>query len=267
MGVYVTHTPDRVGVTTNGTKVAYLSWLLNDTLLASGNPRVALEEEKFRVSVTLEAHNVSFADDNRIYVVLVPPPGETGIYRISRAAAPAVLADGERNAWSFDVATLSGRVALDNLTDGERAHISNMTAYPEMFSFRAYIFTDSRGEIASVASDPVITVRPASVRGGQYPDLPDIYQISGMDSSTLQVSETLNDAWRRGVSEDEILAASSANLLALRSLSKEDLKSLYASQSPAAAVQAIESSPVDGVISLLVSVAGWLQGSLHALLG
>ncbi len=267
MGVYVAHTPDRIGVMENGTKVAYLSWLLSDEMSAPGNPRVALEEEMFRVSVTLEARNRSFSGDDPIYVVLVPPPGETGIYRITRTAAPVSLAEGERNAWSFDVATLVGRIALDNLTDTERSQITNMTAHPEVFSFRAYAFTDGLDEIVSVASDPVITVRPASVRGGQYPDLPESYRILGIDSSILQVSETLNDAWRRGVSEDEVIAASSADLLVLGSLSKEDLKNLHAAQSPSAAVQAIESSPVDGIVSLLASVAGWFQASLHALLG
>ncbi|MDN7024662.1 hypothetical protein FGU65_07125 [Methanoculleus sp. FWC-SCC1] len=268
MGVYVTHTPASIGIMENGTKVAYLSWLLNESMLSSGEPRVALEEETFRVLVTLEAYNRSFAGDDPIFVVLAPPPGETGVYRITRAAAPATLMAGERSAWSFDVTTLVGRIALENLTATEKGKITNMTAYPGMFSFRAYVFTDGRDEaFASVVSDPVITVRPAMARDGPYPDLPDCYTLVGMSSSAMQASETLNDAWQRGVSEDEILAASASNLLQLQSLSKEDLQRLYALQSPAQPLQATGASPLDGIIAAFVNMVGWLQGTVHAVLG
>ncbi|RXE56974.1 hypothetical protein ABH15_02205 [Methanoculleus taiwanensis] len=268
IGIYESNTPDTVAITANGTKVGYLARLIDDAMRAPGHqPRVAFEERTFTVSVTLEARNVSFSESTPVYVVLIPPAEETGIYRITRTAAPGILAAGERNAWRFSVTPLSARLTLENLTSTETAGITNLTGYPDLFTFRVVAFTDAYDGVATAVSDPVISVRPAAA-GAATVLLPDYYsQMEVGTTPVLQASETLNAAWLRGVGEDEILNVSGTRLAVIQSLGREDLESIYLAESPAPAIREVGISPFDTIVAALAGTVAWLQSTFHALFG
>lgn len=263
VGVLLDRTPEDVALTRNGVEIANLDWLLDTAMHLGGrHPRVALEGETFTVTVTVEARNVTLAGEDPAYVVLVPPPGETGVYEITRTSEPGELRDGERAVWEFSVLTRTGRLTLEDLTLNEERQITNLTTNPEFFSFRAYALAGDQEHPSVGLSDPVIAIRPAGDGdvAGESP-LPALYTLVGIHNSTLLPSETIPGAWMRDIGHDQIVTEAAGHLDALKSLGRDELTTLYAeeemdgTEAPAAA-----SSPLDLVVEFFSDLLGWLSG-------
>ena len=227
IGVLLDRTPEDVVLTRSGVEIANLDWLLDTAMLLGGrHPRVALEGETFTVIVTVEAKNVTVTKDDPAYVVLVPPPGETGIYEITRIRDPGPLLDGERGVWEFSVATRTGRLTLADLTLSEERLITNLTSNPDFFAFRAYALSGDQ-EIPSMGiSDPVIAI-PFGEGPGVVEAFPRLYALVGVEDSALRPSETMAGAWARGVDHDAIVAAAAGHLEVTNGLGKEDVIAIY----------------------------------------
>ena len=263
VGVLLDRTPEDVALTRSGVEIANLDWLLDTAMHLGGrHPRVALEGETFTVTVTVEARNVTLAGEDPAYVVLVPPPGETGVYEITRTSEPGELRDGERAVWEFSVLTRTGRLTLEDLTLNEERQITNLTTNPEFFSFRAYALAGDQEHPSVGLSDPVIAIRPAGDGdvAGESP-LPALYTLVGIHNSTLLPSETIPGAWMRDIGHDQIVTEAAGHLDALKSLGRDELTTLYAeeemdgTEAPAAA-----SSPLDLVVEFFSDLLGWLSG-------
>ncbi len=229
IGVLLDRTPENVALTRDGVEIANLDWLLDTAMRLGGrHPRVAFEGETFTVTVTVEAQNVSVTEGSPAYVVLVPPPAETGVYEITRTRSPASLRDGERAVWEFSVLTCTGRLALSDLTLSEERLLTSLTSNPDIFSFRAYACVDGQEVPSMGVSDPVITVRPEdrSVMPEGSP-LPGLYALTGTADSALRPSETMPGAWARGVAHDTIVATATRHLAIASGLGSEDVAAVY----------------------------------------
>lgn len=263
VGVLLDRTPEDLALTRNGVEIANLDWLLDTAMRLGGrHPRAALEGETFTVSVTTEVRNMTLAEGDRVYVVLVPPPGETGVYEITRTREPETLRDGERAVWEFSVATRAGRLTLADLTLSEERLVTNLTTNPDLFAFRAYAFAGGQDYPSVGLSDPVIAVRPSENAGAaETSSLPALYAHAGIDTSPLRPSETMIEAWKRGVDHDAIVAEAAGHLDILKGLGKEELTAIYAEEGGAArgagAGAAAASSPFDAIAGLFRGLFGW----------
>jgi len=229
VGVILDRTPEDVALTRSGVEIANLDWLLDPAMRLGGrHPRAVFEGETFTVTVTVEARNLTVTGDNPAYVVLVPPPGETGVYEITRAREPRGLGDGERGVWEFSVVTRTGRLTLANLTLPEERLVTNLTSNPDAFAFRAYAFAGNQEVLSTGVSDPVLAIRPdRSAETEEMSSLPELYALSGIPDSTLLPAETMAGAWARGIDHDTIVAGAIGHLEALSDLEKEEIAAVY----------------------------------------
>jgi len=229
VGVILDRTPEDVALTRSGVEIANLDWLLDPAMRLGGrHPRAVFEGETFTVTVTVEARNLTVTGDNPAYVALVPPPGETGIYEITRTREPRGLGDGERGVWEFSVVTRTGRLTLANLTLPEERLVTNLTSNPDAFAFRAYAFAGNQEVLSTGVSDPVLAIRPdRSAETAEISSLPELYALSGIPDSTLLPAETMAGAWARGVDHDTIVAGAIGHLEALSDLEKEEIAAVY----------------------------------------
>ncbi|WP_261596267.1 hypothetical protein [Methanoculleus formosensis] len=259
IGVILDRTPEDVALTRSGVEIANLDWLLDSAMRLGGrHPRAVFEGETFTVTVTVEARNVTITEDDPAYVVLVPPPDETGVYEITRTREVRSLGDGERGVWEFSVATRTGRLTLENLTLAEERLVTNLTSNPDLFAFHAYALAGGQEVPSAGVSDPVIAIRPdADAETAEASSLPGLYAVLGVENSTLRPSETMMGAWARGVDHETIAAAAVGHLEALRGLGKEDVAAFYAAEGGAGADERSASSP-----SILDLIVGFFQGLL-----
>ena len=250
VGVLLARTPEDVALTRSGVETANLDWLLDTAMRLGGrHPRVAMEGEAFTVTVTVEAQSLAVTGGEPAYVVLVPPPGEVAIYDITRTKEPRNLLDGERAVWEFSVTTRVGRLMLENLTLPEERLITDLTSYPDAFAFRAYALAGTQ-EIPSMGlSDPVIAIRPAGSAAAES-SLPPLYTLVGVQDSLINPSETMIDAWRRGIDYDVITAGAGEHLGTLASLGKEEVAAIYTAEGRAGAEAA--AGPSSSIIDLIV---------------
>ena len=259
VGVLLTRTPEDVALTRSGVETANLDWLLDTAMRLGGRrPRVAMEGETFTVTVTVEAQSLAVTGEEPAYVVLVPPPGEVAVYDITRTKEPRNLLDGERAVWEFSVTTHVGRLMLENLTLPEERLITDLTSYPDAFAFRAYALAGTQ-EIPSMGlSDPVIAIRPAGSAAAES-SLPPLYTLVGVQDSLLDPSETMVDAWRRGIDYDAITAGAGEHLGTLASLGKEEVAAIYTAEGRAGAEAAAgtSSSIIDLIVEFFRSIFGW----------
>lgn len=271
VGVLLDRTPEDMALTRNGVEIANLDWLLDTAMRLGGrHPRAALEGETFTVSVTTEARNVTLTKGDPVYVVLVPPPGETGVYEITRTREPGSLRDGERAVWEFSVVTRTGRLTLANLTLPEERLVTNLTSNPDLFAFRAYAFAGNQEYPSVGLSDPVIAVRRSeNADAAAASSLPALYARAGVDNSTLRSSETMTGAWKRGVDHDAIVTEAAGHLGTLQGLRKEELMAIYAEEgkavhgtgAEASAAPSSPSSPFDAIAGLFRGLFGWFGGT------
>ncbi len=229
VGVLLDRTPENVALTRSGVEIANLDWLLDPAMRLGGrHPRVAFEGEAFTVTVTVEARNLTVTGVDPAYVVLVPPPDETGVYEITRVREPRGLLDGERGVWEFSVVTRTGRLTLANLTLPEERLVTNLTSNPDVFAFRAYAFAGSQEIPSTGVSDPILAIRPDGSAGmAEASSLPELYALAGIQDSMLRPTETMAGAWARGVGHDTIVAGAVGHLEALRDLGKEEIAAVY----------------------------------------
>lgn len=266
IGVRLTRTPEDVALTRNGVEIANLDWLLDTAMRLGGRrPRIVYEGESFTIAVTVEARNVSITEDDLACIVLVPPPAETGVYEIVRIERPGNLCDGERSVWEFSVLTRAGRLTLDDLTLHEERHITNLTSTPDIFSFRAYAFTDDQDNPSVGLSDPVISLRPIGEEAGTMNDspLPNIYTLAGIQDSTLLPSETIIEAWGRGIGHDTIASEAAGHLSTLGSLDQGVIADIYVEEGGSRIdvdIAVAKRSFLDMVSGLFGSMFGWLSG-------
>lgn len=245
VGVLLARTPEDVALTRSGVEIANLDWLLDPAMLLGGrHPRAVFEGETFTVTVTVEARNLTVTGEDPAYVVLVPPPGETGVYEITRTREPRSLRDGERGVWEFLVTTRTGRLTLANLTLPEERLVTNLTSNPDLFAFRAYALAGTQ-EIPSIGvSDPILAIRPdGSVDIAEASSLPELYTFAGIPDSTLRPSETMAGAWARGIGHDTIVAGAVGHLEVLENLGKGEVGALYATEEMVGAGEVAASSP------------------------
>lgn len=259
IGVILDRTPEDVALTRSGVEIANLDWLLDSAMRLGGrHPRAVFEGETFTVTVTVEARNVTITEDDPAYVVLVPPPDETGVYEITRTREVRSLGDGERGVWEFSVATRTGRLTLENLTLAEERLVTNLTSNPDLFAFHAYALAGGQEVPSAGVSDPVIAIRPdGDAVTAEASSLPGLYAVLGVENSTLRPSETMMGAWARGVDHETIAAAAVGHLEALSGLGKEDVAAFYAAEGGAGADERSASSP-----SILDLIVGFFQGLL-----
>ncbi len=229
VGTLLDRTPEDVALTRSGVEIANLDWLLDTAMILGGrHPRAVFEGEKFTVTVTVEARNMTLSEDDEAYVVLVPPPGETGVYEITRLGGPRSLRDGERGVWEFSVATRTGRLALSNLTLPEERLITNLTTNPDLFAFRAYAFIDGQEIPSTGLSDPVLSIRPdGAAAPAESRSLPEIYAAAGIEDSMLDPSETMTGAWQRGIGYETIVAGAVEHQDTIQGLGIEDLAAIH----------------------------------------
>ncbi len=229
VGVILDRTPEDVALTRSGVEIANLDWLLDPAMRLGGrHPRAVFEGETFTVTVTVEARNLTVTGDNPAYVVLVPPPGETGVYEITRTREPRGLGDGERGVWEFSVVTRTGRLTLANLTLPEERLITNLTSNPDVFAFRAYALAGNQEVPSTGVSDPVLAIRTDGDAGmAEASSLPELYALAGIPDSTLRPSETMAGAWARGIGHDTIVAGAIGHLETLSALGEEELAAVY----------------------------------------
>jgi len=229
VGVILDRTPAEVALTRSGVEIANLDWLLDPAMLLGGrHPRAVFEGETFTVTVTVEARNLTVTGDHPAYVVLVPPPDETGVYEITRTREPRALGDGERGVWEFSVTTRTGRLTLANLTLPEERLVTNLTSNPDAFAFRAYALAGNQEVLSMGVSDPVLAIQSDGSAGlAEASSLPGLYALSGVENSTLRPSETMAGAWARGVDHDTIVAGAIGHLEALSNLGKEEIAAVY----------------------------------------
>lgn len=257
IGVILDRTPEDVALTRSGVEIANLDWLLDPAMRLGGrHPRVVFEGETFTVTVTVEARNVTITEDDPAYVVLVPPPDETGVYEVTRIRAARSLGDGERGVWEFSVATRTGRLALEDLTLAEERLVTNLTSNPDLFAFHAYALAGGQ-EVPSVGvSDPVIAIQPGGgAEAAEVSSLPDLYALMGVENSTFRPSETMMGAWARGVDHETIVAAAVGHLEALRGLGEEEVTAAYDLEGGGGGGDQSASSP-----SILDLIMGFFQG-------
>ncbi|WP_292518959.1 hypothetical protein [Methanoculleus sp.] len=263
VGVLLDRTPEDIALTRSGVEIANLDWLLDPAMTLGGrHPRAVFEGETFAVTVTVEARNLTAIPEGPAYVVLVPPPGETGVYEITRTREPGVLQDGERGVWEFSVTTRTGRLTLADLTLPEERLITDLTSNPELFAFRAYAFAGDQEPPSSGLSDPVLAIRPDGNEGSvEDRPLPVIYAIAGISNSPLTPSETIPGAWQREVGHDMIVAGAVGGLDALKSLGKEEIAAVYdeemvgGTEEPAGS----SSSPFDMIVEFFRGLFGWAR--------
>lgn len=229
VGVILDRTPEDVALTRSGVEIANLDWLLDPAMLLGGrHPRAVFEGETFTVTVTVEARNLTVTGDDPAYVVLVPPPGETGVYEITRTREPRALRDGERGVWEFSVVTRTGRLTLANLTLPEERLVTNLTSNPDVFAFRAYAFAGNQEAPSTGVSDPVIAIRPDGSAGmAEASSLPELYALAGIQDSILRPSETMAGAWARGIDHDTIVSGAIGHLEILSALGQEEMAAIY----------------------------------------
>jgi hypothetical protein len=229
VGVILDRTPEDVALTRSGVEIANFDWLLDPAMRLGGrHPRAVFEGETFTVTVTVEARNLTATGDSPAYVVLVPPPDETGVYEITRTREPRGLGEGERGVWEFSVVTRTGRLTLANLTLPEERLVTNLTSNPDAFAFRAYAFAGNQEVLSTGVSDPVLAIRPdRRAETAEVSSLPELYALAGIPDSTLRPSETMTGAWARGVDHDAIVAAAVGHLQALSNLGREDIAAVY----------------------------------------
>ncbi len=258
IGVILDRVPEDVALTRSGVEIANLDWLLDPAMRLGGrHPRAVFEGETFTVTVTVEARNVTIAEDNPAYVVLVPPPDETGVYEITRTREVQSLEDGERGVWEFSVATRTGRLTLEDLTLAEERLVTNLTSNPDLFAFHAYALAGGQEVPSTGVSDPVIAIRPDGGAETVEASLPELYTLLGTENSMLRPSETVMGAWARGVDHETIAAAAVGHLEALRGLGKEDVAALYATEGGGGTEGPNASSP-----SIPDLIMGFFQGLL-----
>ncbi|WP_243668497.1 hypothetical protein [Methanoculleus chikugoensis] len=215
--------------------------------------------------MTVEARNVTITEDDPAYVVLVPPPDETGgVYEITRTREVRSLGGdgGERGVWEFSVATRTGRLTLENLTLAEERLVTNLTSNPDLFAFHAYALAGGQEVPSAGVSDPVIAIRPdgGDAVTAEASLLPGLYAVLGVENSTLRPSETMMGAWARGgVDHETIAAAAVGHLEALRGLGKEDVAAFYAAEGGGAGGADERSASSPSILDLIV---GFFQGGL-----
>jgi len=257
VGLILDRTPDDVALTRSGVEIANLEWLLDPAMrLAGRHPRAVFEGETFTVTVTIEARNLTVTGEDPAHVVLVPPPGETGVYEITRTREPGSLRDGERGVWEFLVTTRTGRLTVANLTLPEERLVTSLTSNPDLFAFRAYACAGDQAIPSTGASDPVLSIRPDGAAGAAEASLPELYTLAGIASSDLRPSETMMGAWERGVEHETIVAGAVGHLEALRSLGREDVAAFYAAEGGGGTGGANASS------SIFDLIMGFFQGLL-----
>jgi len=234
VGMSIAGTPEDIRIDPGSAGSNRLSALLHEEMRREGRrPRVVRESEMFEVSVTVEAGNPGYTGEE-MYVVLVPPPMQAGVYRVLLKKIPDGLAPGERAVWLFDVTCLSATVDTANLTGEDAAWLANLTENPDLYAFGAVAFVRDQQNISSVRSDPVISVRsstdaPGSVSGRT---LPEWYRSLQVESSTLPMHTTLHGAREAGTAPDEIAGEAGLHLERIRHIGEEDLIALHAAQSP-----------------------------------
>ena len=232
IGVLLDRTPEDVALTRGGVEIANLDWLLDTPMVLGGrHPRAVFEGETFTVTVTVEARNVTITEENPAYVVLVPPPDETGVYEITRTREFQTLGDGERGVWEFSVVTRTGRLTLANLTLPEERLVTNLTSNPNLFAFQAYALAGDQEVPSGGFSDPVLAIRPeGNADTAEESTLPELYALLGTGDSTLGPSETMTGAWARGVDHDTIVAAAVGHLETMQGLGLEEIAAIYAAE-------------------------------------
>ena len=264
VGVILDRTPEDVPLTRRGVQIASLDWLLDPGMTLGGrHPRAVFEGETFTVTVTVEARNLSAIKEGEGYVVLVPPPVETGVYEITRIREPASLQDGERGVWEFSVTTRTGRLALANLTLPEERLITDLTRYPDLFAFRAYSFAGDQRLLSSGVSDPVLSIRPdGDIGAAEERSLPAIYALAGLTNSTLHPSETIPEAWARGLDHDTIVVGAVGHLDHIKTLGKEEVTAIYTEEEmtgPEGQAQVgSSSSPFEMFAEFFRTLLGWV---------
>ncbi|MCK9278401.1 MAG: hypothetical protein M0P22_09965 [Methanoculleus sp.] len=266
VGVLLARTPEDVALTRSGVEIANLDWLLDPAMRLGGrHPRAAFEGETFTVTVTVEARNLTVTGEDPAYVVLVPPPGETGVYEITRTREPRSLRDGERGVWEFLVTTRTGRLTLADLTLPEERLVTNLTSNPDLFAFRAYALAGTQEIPSTGVSDPILAIRPDGSAGiAEASSLPELYTFAGIPDSTLRPSETMAGAWTRGIGHDAIVAGAVGHLGVLENLGKEEVGALYAAEEKVGAGEVVaSSSPLDSVMKFFQGLFGWFGETLH----
>jgi hypothetical protein len=261
VGTLLDRTPGDVVLTRSGVEIANLDWLLDTAMILGGrHPRAVFEGERFTVTVTVEARNVTLSEDDEAYVVLVPPPGETGVYEITRLGGPQSLRDGERGVWEFSVATRTGRLALANLTLPEERLVTNLTTNPDLFAFRAYAFIDGQEIPSTGLSDPVLSIRPDGAAGpAERQSLPEIYTAAGIENSMLLPSETMTGAWQRGIGFETIIAGAVEHQDTVRGLSLKELAAIHTLEKGEGEENSggSSSSPFDWIARFFGGLFGW----------
>ena len=266
VGVLLARIPEDVALTRSGVEIANLDWLLDPAMRLGGrHPRAVFEGETFTVTVTVEARNLTVTGEDPAYVVLVPPPGETGVYEITRTREPRGLRDGERGVWEFLVTTRTGRLTLANLTLPEERLVTNLTSNPDLFAFRAYALAGTQEIPSTGVSDPILAIRPDGSAGiAEASSLPELYTLAGIPDSTLRPSETMAGAWTRGIGHETIVAGAVGHLEVLEHLEKEEVGALYAAEEKVGAGEvAASSSPLDSVMKFFQGLFGWFGEMLH----
>ncbi|WP_317064297.1 hypothetical protein [Methanoculleus caldifontis] len=260
VGVLLDRTPEDVTLTRSGVEIASLDWLLDTAMILGGrHPRVAFEGETFTVTVTVEARNMTLTEEHPAYVVLVPPPTETGVYEITRISGPQSLRDGERGVWKFSATTRTGRLTLADLTLPEERQITNLSTTPDLFAFRAYAFAPGQEIPSTGLSDPVLAIRSGGSAGAaEDRPLPEIYAIAGIENSTLLASETMTGAWHRGVDYETIVAEAAGHLEALEGLAPEELTAIHAREEGAGTES--HSGPQPSIFDMIVGFFSGLLG-------
>lgn len=265
VGVILDRTPEDVALTRSGVEIANLDWLLDPAMRLGGrHPRAAFEGETFTVTVTVEARNLTVTGESPAYVVLVPPPDETGVYEVTRVREPAGLRDGERGVWEFSVATRTGRLTLADLTLPEERLVTNLTSNPDVFAFRAYAFAGNQEIPSAGVSDPVMSIRAdAGADNGEGPDLPVLYALAGIGNSMLRPAETMTGAWDRGIGHDTIVTGASGHLEALNGFGKEEIAAVYDLEGGGGGGEQPASSPsiFDGIMEFFRGLFGGMTST------
>lgn len=201
-----------------------------------------------------------------MYVVLVPPTEQTGVYSIERVQEPDKLGKDEFGIRIFKVICLSGKIGVDNLKMDDFSNLGVLSVETNVFTFRAFSFTTTQSDPSEKRSVPVISVLeksfPQQITDTAKNELinkvtSDLYSLLDITSYTVTVFDTLNKAWEMGMETDEILKEARED--SEKAFSKKQLEELYAKQvsSPTAPAQATP-TPTPPGFEVVFAIAGLL---------
>ncbi len=91
----------------------------------------------------------------------------------------------------------------------------------------------------------------------------DPYALLQIGSTTIGPGETLGSAWARGANGTAIAAEAGMHLEAIRQIGREDLKALYAAQSPASSPQEVSPSLFGAIGAAFQEFVAWIQETIR----